>query len=111
MADGVSDETGSIVDAELFHERHHPPSSTPAVDSLGARGAQVSETAPGRHPSPRHRARQATRLAVYLGGTMLTAFSWDFWRMAASQWVTGFGIGDLFITPLERIAAPLSAHV
>ena len=42
---------------------------------------------------------------------MLTAFSWDFWRMAAYQWVTGFGIGDLFITPLERIAAPLSAHV
>jgi len=33
------------------------------------------------------------RLAVYLGGTLLTAFSWDFWRMAACRWVTGFGIG------------------
>jgi MFS family permease len=61
------------------------------------------------------------------------AFSWDFWRMAGCRWVTGFGVGgeyaainsaidelvparvrgqvNLFITPLERIAAPLSAHV
>ncbi|MBI2319876.1 MAG: MFS transporter, partial [Betaproteobacteria bacterium] len=32
-------------------------------------------------------------LAVYLFGTLLTAFSWNFASMAAFRWVTGFGIG------------------
>ena len=32
-------------------------------------------------------------LAVYLFGTLLTAFSWNFASMAAFRWITGFGIG------------------
>jgi MFS family permease len=32
-------------------------------------------------------------LAIYLGGTLLTAFSWDFWSFAAFRLITGSGIG------------------
>jgi MFS family permease len=32
-------------------------------------------------------------LGIYLAGTLLTAFSWDFPTMAVCRWITGFGIG------------------
>jgi MFS family permease len=32
-------------------------------------------------------------LAIYLGGTLLTAFSWSFWSFAAFRLITGSGIG------------------
>jgi MFS family permease len=32
-------------------------------------------------------------LGIYLFGTLLTAFSWNFASMAAFRWITGFGIG------------------
>ena len=32
-------------------------------------------------------------LSVYLAGTLLTAFSWNFWSLAAFRCITGFGIG------------------
>jgi MFS family permease len=32
-------------------------------------------------------------LAVYLGGTLLTAFAWDFWSLAVFRLICGFGIG------------------
>lgn len=32
-------------------------------------------------------------LAIYLGGTLLTAFAWSFWSFAAFRLVTGAGIG------------------
>lgn len=52
-----------------------------------------------------------TTLAVYLSGTMLTASSWDFWRMAASRWVTGFGIGGAYAAINSAIDELVPARV
>jgi MFS family permease len=50
-------------------------------------------------------------LAVYMGGTLLTAFSWDFWSMAACRWVTGFGIGGEYAAINSAIDELIPARV
>ena len=37
--------------------------------------------------------KKLSTLAVYLGGTLLTAFSWNVWSFAFFRFVTGSGIG------------------
>lgn len=50
-------------------------------------------------------------LAVYLGGTLLTAFSWDFWSIAACRWITGFGIGGEYAAINSAIDELVPARV
>ncbi len=50
-------------------------------------------------------------LAVYLLGTLLTAFAWDFWSMAAFRWITGFGIGGEYAAINSAIDELIPARV
>ncbi len=50
-------------------------------------------------------------LAVYLGGTLLTAFSWDFWSLAAFRCITGFGIGGEYAAINSAIDELIPARV
>ena len=50
-------------------------------------------------------------LGVYLGGTLLTAFSWDFPSMAACRWITGFGIGGEYAAINSAIDELIPARV
>ena len=50
-------------------------------------------------------------LAIYLVGTMLTAFSVDFWTMAACRLVTGFGIGGEYAAINSAIDEMIPARV
>ena len=50
-------------------------------------------------------------LGVYLGGTLLTAFSWDFLSMAACRWITGFGIGGEYAAINSAIDELIPARV
>lgn len=50
-------------------------------------------------------------LAVYLGGTLLTAFSWDFWSLAVCRWITGFGIGGEYAAINSAIDELIPARV
>ncbi|HSN41555.1 MAG TPA: MFS transporter [Burkholderiales bacterium] len=50
-------------------------------------------------------------LAIYLGGTLLTALSWDFWSLAAFRVVTGFGIGGEYAAINSAIDELIPARV
>ncbi|MBI4206238.1 MAG: MFS transporter [Betaproteobacteria bacterium] len=50
-------------------------------------------------------------LAIYLGGTLLTAFSWDFWSLAVCRWITGFGIGGEYAAINSAIDELVPARV
>jgi MFS family permease len=50
-------------------------------------------------------------LAIYLGGTLLTAFSWDLWSMALFRWITGFGIGGEYAAINSAIDELIPARV
>src|SRR5215472_5783297 len=50
-------------------------------------------------------------LGVYLGGTLLTGFSWDFWSMATCRWITGFGIGGEYAAINSAIDELIPARV
>jgi len=50
-------------------------------------------------------------LAIYLCGTLLTAFSWDFWSLAAFRWITGFGIGGEYAAINSAIDELIPARV
>src|SRR5215471_5859744 len=50
-------------------------------------------------------------LGIYLAGTLLTAFSWDFWSMATCRWITGFGIGGEYAAINSAIDELIPARV
>ncbi len=50
-------------------------------------------------------------LAIYLCGTLLTAFAWDFWSFAAFRWITGFGIGGEYAAINSAIDELIPARV
>jgi MFS family permease len=50
-------------------------------------------------------------LAIYLAGTLLTAFSWDFWSMGACRAITGFGIGGEYAAINSAIDELIPARV
>ena len=54
-------------------------------------------------------------LGIYLLGTLLTAFSWDFWSFAAFRFITGSGIGGEYAAISsaidELIPAPFRGRV
>jgi MFS family permease len=50
-------------------------------------------------------------LGVYLGGTFLSAFSWDFASLAACRWVTGIGIGGEYAAINSAIDELVPARV
>ena len=50
-------------------------------------------------------------LGIYLCGTLLTAFSWNFWSMAACRAITGFGIGGEYAAINSAIDELIPARV
>ena len=50
-------------------------------------------------------------LAIYLGGTLASAFAWDFWSLAAFRFVTGFGIGGEYAAINSAIDELIPARV
>ena len=50
-------------------------------------------------------------LGIYLCGTLLTAFSWSFWSMAACRAITGFGIGGEYAAINSAIDELIPARV
>ena len=50
-------------------------------------------------------------LGIYLAGTLLTAFSWDFWTMATFRAITGFGIGGEYAAINSAIDELIPARV
>lgn len=50
-------------------------------------------------------------LAVYLGGTLLTAFAWDFWSLAVFRLICGFGIGGEYAAINSAIDELIPARV
>ena len=50
-------------------------------------------------------------LGIYLAGTLATAFSWDFWSMAAFRVITGFGIGGEYAAINSAIDELIPARV
>ncbi|HZN22813.1 MAG TPA: MFS transporter [Burkholderiales bacterium] len=50
-------------------------------------------------------------MAIYLGGTMLTAFSWDFVSLCVFRAVTGFGIGGEYAAINSAIDELIPARV
>ncbi len=50
-------------------------------------------------------------MGIYLTGTMLTAFSWDFWSLCAFRVITGFGIGGEYAAINSAIDELIPARV
>ena len=50
-------------------------------------------------------------LTIYLGGTFLTAFSWDFASLAVCRWITGIGIGGEYAAINSAIDELVPARV
>jgi len=50
-------------------------------------------------------------LTIYLGGTLLTAFSWDIWSLAVFRIITGFGIGGEYAAINSAIDELIPARV
>jgi MFS family permease len=50
-------------------------------------------------------------LGIYLVGTLLTSFSWDFWSMGACRAITGFGIGGEYAAINSAIDELIPARV
>ena len=50
-------------------------------------------------------------LAIYLGGTLLSATAWDFWSLAAFRFVTGIGIGGEYAAINSAIDELIPARV
>ena len=50
-------------------------------------------------------------LGIYLAGTLLTAFSWDFWTMSLCRCITGFGIGGEYAAINSAIDELIPARV
>ena len=50
-------------------------------------------------------------LAIYLGGTFLTAFCWDFASLAVCRWITGIGIGGEYAAINSAIDELVPARV
>jgi MFS family permease len=50
-------------------------------------------------------------MAIYLAGTLLTAFSWDLASLAAFRWITGFGIGGEYAAINSAIDELIPARV
>ncbi|MGE5526978.1 MAG: MFS transporter [Rhodospirillaceae bacterium] len=50
-------------------------------------------------------------LAIYLAGTLMSAFAWDFWSLAAFRCVTGFGIGGEYAAINSAIDELIPARV
>lgn len=50
-------------------------------------------------------------LAIYLAGTLLSAFAWDFWSLAAFRCITGFGIGGEYAAINSAIDELIPARV
>jgi MFS family permease len=50
-------------------------------------------------------------MAIYLAGTLLTAFSWDLWSLAACRIITGFGIGGEYAAINSAIDELIPARV
>jgi MFS family permease len=50
-------------------------------------------------------------MAIYLCGTLLTAFSWDLLSLAAFRWITGFGIGGEYAAINSAIDELIPARV
>ena len=50
-------------------------------------------------------------MAIYLTGTLLTAFSWDLLSLACFRWITGFGIGGEYAAINSAIDELIPARV
>ena len=50
-------------------------------------------------------------MAIYLTGTLLTAFSWDLLSLASFRWITGFGIGGEYAAINSAIDELIPARV
>jgi MFS family permease len=50
-------------------------------------------------------------LLIYLGGALLTAFSWDLWSFAAFRFITGAGIGGEYAAINSAIDELIPARV
>jgi MFS family permease len=50
-------------------------------------------------------------MAIYLAGTLLTAFSWDLTSLAVFRWITGFGIGGEYAAINSAIDELIPARV
>ena len=50
-------------------------------------------------------------MGIYLSGTLLTAFSWDFATLALFRWITGFGIGGEYAAINSAIDELIPARV
>src|SRR5439155_6625523 len=80
--------SGILQDAATLHL------SSGAIGALGSFylfGAVIGALVCG-HLTDRHGRSKLffATLAVYLAGTLATAFSGDFWSMSAGRWITGF---------------------
>ena len=96
-----------------------------ASDSLGLSSARVGATASAYllgavigalvcgYLTDRHGRKKLffVTLAIYLGGTLLTAFAWDFWSFAAFRLITGFGIGGEYAAINSAIDELIPARV
>ncbi len=96
-----------------------------APESLGLSSARVGATASAYllgavigalicgYLTDRHGRKKLffATLAVYLAGTLLTAFAWDFWSFAAFRLVTGFGIGGEYAAINSAIDELIPARV
>jgi MFS family permease len=50
-------------------------------------------------------------LGIYLAGTLMSAFAWDFWSLAAFRCITGFGIGGEYAAINSAIDELIPARV
>ena len=101
--------SGILQDAATLHL------SSGAIGALGSFylfGAVIGALVCG-HLTDRHGRSKLffATLAVYLAGTLATAFSWDFWSMSACRWITGFGIGGEYAAINSAIDELIPARV
>ena len=83
-----------------------------AIASVYLSGAVVGALVCGYLTDRHGRARLFfATLGVYLAGTLLTAFSWNFESMAACRWITGFGIGGEYAAINSAIDELIPARV